>query len=275
MWSDGSGSCHIPLASGGYSLSASYSHLPALALQIPEGHPRKPCLFQNPLVQIVELVEMIWRSGLGVEEHIEAGFRYPSQKMLGSAVEGQQALSFEDVLAADMKIGPRQGDEFTLSQAAGESCVDEREYAQLFRRIQIPLELPQAQGSCLICFCLWLLTEPYRVVGDALVAGRFIHAAPQEQMDAPDASGAEPLAPQAVIKAGDGVFGQFRQRDAPNSGEDVAVDQVAVSAHGAAAPSALVLAEPAVAPPAYRIAISFLHVVASFWQTNNTTERGK
>ena len=45
---------------------------------------------------------------------------------------------------ADMKIGPRQGDEFTLPQAAGESCVDERERAQLFRRVQIPLELPQA-----------------------------------------------------------------------------------------------------------------------------------
>ena len=40
---------------------------------------------------------------------------------------------------ADMKIGPRQGDEFTLPQAAGESCVDEREYAKLFRYVQIPL----------------------------------------------------------------------------------------------------------------------------------------
>ena len=124
-------------------------------------------------------------------------------------------------------------------------------------------------------FCLWLLAEPHRVVVNALVAGRLIHTAPQEQMDAPDTSGAESLALQAVIEAGDGVFGQLRQRDALDSREDVAVDQVAVSAHGAAAPSALVLAEPAVAPPAYRIAISFLHVVASFWQTNNTTEREK
>ena len=124
-------------------------------------------------------------------------------------------------------------------------------------------------------FCLWLLAEPHRVVVNALVAGRLIHTAPQEQMDAPDTSGAESLALQAVIEAGDGVFGQLRQRNVPDSRKDVAVDQVAVSAHGAAAPSALVLAEPAVAPPAYRIAISFLHVVASFWQTNNTTERGK
>ena len=209
-------------------------------------------------------MELIRRSGLGVEEHIEAGFRYPLQEMLRLTVERQQALSLEDVPAVDMKIGPRQGDEFTLPQAAGESCVDERERTQLLRRIQVPLELPQAQRGCFVCFCLWFPAEPYRVVGDALVAGRFIHAAPQEQMDAPDASGTESLAPQAVIEAGDGAFGQFRQRDASNSGENVAVDQVVVSAHGAAAPSALVLAEPAVAPLAYRIVISFLHIVASF-----------
>ena len=96
-------------------------------------------------------------------------------------------------------------------------------------------------------------------------------------MDAPDASGAEPLdLLQAVIEAGDGFFGQLRQRDAPDSWEDVAVDQVAVSAHGAAAPSALVLAEPAVAPLAYCVAVFvLLHIVASFRQTNNTTEREK
>ena len=94
-------------------------------------------------------------------------------------------------------------------------------------------------------------------------------------MDAPDASGAESLAPQAVIEAGDGAFGQLRQWDAPDPGEDVAVDQVAVSAHGAAVPSALILMEPAVAPLAYCVAVFLLHIVASFWQTNNITERGK
>ena len=275
MWSDGSGSCRRPPASGEYSLSASYPHLHALTLQVPEGHPRKPRLFQNLLVEVVELVELVRCSGLGVEEHIAAGFRYPFQQMLRPAVEGQQALSLEDVPAADMKIGPRQGDEFTLPQATGESCVDERECAQLFRCVQVPLELSQAQGSCLIRFCLWLLTEPHRVVGDALVTGCFVHTAPQEQMDAPDASGAESLAPKAVIEIGDGVFGQFSQRDIPDSGENMAVDQVAVSAYGAAAPSAPILAEPVVAPPAYCVAISFLHIVASFRQTNNTTERGK
>ena len=94
-------------------------------------------------------------------------------------------------------------------------------------------------------------------------------------MDAPDASGAESLTPQITIEAGYGVFGQFCQRDVPNSGEYVAVDQVAVSAHGAAVPSALILMEPAVAPLAYCVAVFLLHIVASFWQTNNITERGK
>jgi len=94
-------------------------------------------------------------------------------------------------------------------------------------------------------------------------------------VDAPDASGAESLAPQAVIEAGDGIFRQLRQRNAPDSGENVAVDQIAVSAHGAAATSALVLAEPAVTPPVYGAAVFFLHIVASFRQPNNTTEREK
>ena len=220
-------------------------------------------------------MELIRHSGLGVEEHIAAGFRYALQKMLRLAVEGQQALALENVPAADVKIGPRQGDEFTLPQAAGESCVDEREHAKLFRRVQISLELAQAQGGRFIFLCLRLLVEPHRVIGDQLATGRFVHTAPQEQVDAPDASGAKPLAPQAVIEAGDGIFRQLRQRNAPDSGENVAVNQVAVSAHGAAAPSALVLAEPEVAPLAYGAVVSFLHIVASLQQPNNTTERGK
>ena len=100
-------------------------------------------------MQVIELVELVRHSGLGVEEHIAAGFRYAPQKMLRLVVEGQQTLSLEDILAADMKIGPRQGDEFTLPQAAGESCVDEREYPELFRRVQVSLELTQAQGGLL------------------------------------------------------------------------------------------------------------------------------
>ena len=55
----------------------------------------------------------------------------------------------------------------------------------------------------------------------------------------------------------------------------MAVDQIAVSTHGAAAPSALVPAEPAVTLLAYYVAVPVLHVVASFRQPNNTTEREK
>lgn len=94
-------------------------------------------------------------------------------------------------------------------------------------------------------------------------------------MDAPDASGAESLSPQTIIEAGDGVFGQLRQPDIPDSGEDVAIDQVAVSAHSTASPSILILTEPAVTQLAYREVRFFLHIFASFWQTNNTTERRK
>ena len=220
-------------------------------------------------------MELIRHSGLGVEEHIAAGFRYALQKMLRLAVECQQPPALEDIPAADMKIGPRQGDKFTLPQAAGESCVDEREHAKLFRRVQISLELAQAQGGGVIFLRLRLLTEPHRVIGDKLITGCFVHAAPQNQMDAPDASGTESLAPQAVIEAGDEIFRQLHQWDVSDSGENMAVNQVAVSAHGAAAPSALVLAEPVVAPLAYGAAVFFLHIVASSRQPNNTTERGK
>ena len=94
-------------------------------------------------------------------------------------------------------------------------------------------------------------------------------------MDTPDTPGAEPLAPQTVIEVADGIFRHFRQRDTTNPGEDVAVEQVTVSAHCAAAPPTLVLAKPAVAPLAYGIAVSFLNIVASFWQPNNTTEKRK
>ena len=78
------------------------------------------------------------------------GFRYPFQKIFRFSVERQQPPSLEDIPAADMKIGPRQGDKFTLPQAAGESCVDERECAKFLCCSQVSLDLPQAQGSSLI-----------------------------------------------------------------------------------------------------------------------------
>ena len=70
-------------------------------------------------MQIVELVELVRRFGFWIEKHIgRAGFRYLLQKMCRLFIEYQQALSSEDVLVADMKTGPRQGDQFTLPQAA-------------------------------------------------------------------------------------------------------------------------------------------------------------
>lgn len=58
-------------------------------------------------------------SGPGIEEHMgRVGFRYLFQKVYRLVVEYQQALAFEDVPVADIKIGPRQGDQFTLPQAA-------------------------------------------------------------------------------------------------------------------------------------------------------------
>ena len=67
-------------------------------------------------------------------------------------------------------------------------------------------------------------------------------------MDTPDTSGAESPALQAIIKAGHGVLGQLRQRDIPDSRGDMTVNQIAVSAHCSAAPSALILTKPPVTP---------------------------
>ena len=70
-------------------------------------------------MQIVELVELIRCSGFGIEEHIgRVSFRYLLQQMRRFGVKRQQPLVFEDVPVADMKIGPRQGDQFTLPQTA-------------------------------------------------------------------------------------------------------------------------------------------------------------
>ena len=68
-------------------------------------------------MEVVKLLKLIRHSKLRIGEHIAASFRYPFQKILSSAVEGHQALSLEDVPAANMKTGPRQGDKSTLPQA--------------------------------------------------------------------------------------------------------------------------------------------------------------
>ena len=64
-------------------------------------------------------MELVRRFGFGVTEHIgRVGFRHPCQEIRPFLIERKQALTSEDVLVADMKIGPRQGDQFTLPQAA-------------------------------------------------------------------------------------------------------------------------------------------------------------
>ena len=90
-----------------------------MALQITKGHAWESGLFEYFLVYVVELVELVRRFGFWIKKHIGRGrFRYPLQEMSSFVIERQQTLSSEDVLVADMKIGPRQGDQFTLPQAA-------------------------------------------------------------------------------------------------------------------------------------------------------------
>ena len=60
-----------------------------------------------------------------------------------------------------------------------------------------------------------------------------------------------------------------------DAGEDVAVNQIAVPALGVAVPFMTVGDEPPAAPPPDCHGIFFLHIVASFWQTNNITESRK
>ena len=98
--------------------------------------------------------------------------------MLCFAAQGQQALSLEDIPVPDIKIGLQQGEKFTLPQTAGQSCVDERECAKLFRSVQIPLELSKAQGNSFMCFCQRLRADPDRIAGNKLIPGRLIHTPP-------------------------------------------------------------------------------------------------
>ena len=68
-------------------------------------------MFQYLLVQIVELVQLIRRSGFGIKEHIrQVSFRYLLQEVFCFGVERQQALTLENIPTADAKISPRQGD---------------------------------------------------------------------------------------------------------------------------------------------------------------------
>lgn len=94
-------------------------------------------------------------------------------------------------------------------------------------------------------------------------------------MDTSDASGAESLASQAIVEIRYHLLRQVRECHTPDTGEDVAVNQIAVPALGVAVPFASVRGEPVVAPLPDRQLVFFLHIIASFWQTNNITESRK
>ena len=94
-------------------------------------------------------------------------------------------------------------------------------------------------------------------------------------MDAPDTSGAESLVLQAVVEIGDCLLCQIRERHTSDAGDNVAVNQIAVPALGVAVPLRVVVDEPLAAPLPDCHGIFFLHIVASFWQTNNIIESRK
>ena len=94
-------------------------------------------------------------------------------------------------------------------------------------------------------------------------------------MDAPDTSGAESLVPYAVVEIDNRLLRQVRERYASDAGENVAVNQVAVSTLGVAVPFAPVGGKSLIAPLPDRQIVFFLHIIASFWQTNNITESRK
>ena len=79
---------------------------------------------------------------------------------------------------------------------------------------------------------------------------------------------------QDIVKIRDRLLRQVGERHASDVGADVAVNQIAVPALGVAVPLVSVGGEPlaALLPDCHVI---FLHIIASFWQTNNITESRK
>ena len=94
-------------------------------------------------------------------------------------------------------------------------------------------------------------------------------------MDAPDTSASESLASQAIVEIGDRLLCQGGELHTSDAGEDVAVNQIAVPVLGVAVPLVSVGGEPLAAPLPDRQFVFFLHIIASFWQTNNITESRK
>ena len=94
-------------------------------------------------------------------------------------------------------------------------------------------------------------------------------------MDTPDTAGVESLTSQDIVKIGNRLLRQVRERYVSDAGKDVAVNQIAVSALGVAVPLVAVGGEPLASPLPYRQVVFFLHIIASFWQANNITESKK
>lgn len=80
-------------------------------------------------------------------------------------------------------------------------------------------------------------------------------------MDAPDTSGSESLVSQGVIEIGDRLLHQVREHYVSDTGEDVAVNQIAVPALGVAVPFVPIGGEP-LAAPLHDCHVIFLHTTA-------------
>ena len=83
------------------------------------------------------------------------------------------------------------------------------------------------------------------------------------------------MASQVVVEIRDCLLCQAGECRASNVREEVAANQIAVSALGVAVPFVPIGGEPPAAPLLDCQGIFFLHIVASFWQTNNITESRK
>ena len=83
------------------------------------------------------------------------------------------------------------------------------------------------------------------------------------------------LTSQDIVEIGNCLLRQIRECHVPDAGEDVSINQVAVPALGVVVPFVPVGAELLAAPLPDRQGIFFLHIIASFWQTNNIAESRK
>ena len=100
-------------------------------------------------------MELIRSSGFRIEEHIGRLAHLDSfQKCRCFRIQREQSPSPMDVLVRDMESGPRQSEQFTLTQTACESDIEGRTW-ELFSCIVVPLDLNQIQT--LFCYAMALV----------------------------------------------------------------------------------------------------------------------